>query len=80
MDNIEQLLKDRLFNEPPEIQIIKKFIKLNFEEDCLVKISSFKINIVVPNSALAGALREKLEALKAQLSTYKEISISIGKI
>ena len=80
MDNIEQLLKNRSFNEPPEIQIIKKFIKLNFEEDCLVKISSFKINIVVPNSALAGALREKLEALKAQLSTDKDISISIGNI
>lgn len=80
MDNIERLLKNRLFNEPPEIQIIKKFIKLNFEEDCLVKVSNFKINIVVPNSALAGALKEKLEALKTRLSTDKNISISIGKI
>jgi hypothetical protein len=34
----------------------------------------------VPNSALAGALKEKLEALKTRLSTDKNISISIGKI
>ena len=53
MDNLEELLKNRSFNEPYEIKIIKEFIKSNFDDDCLVKISKLKINIVVPNSALA---------------------------
>jgi hypothetical protein len=80
MDNLEELLKNRSFNEPYEIKIIKEFIKSNFDDDCLVKISKLKINIVVPNSALAGALKEKLITLKNLLNTQKEISISIGKI
>ena len=80
MDNIEQLLRNRLFNEPAEIKIIKKFIRNNFDEDCSVKISRLKISIIVPNSALAGALKESLESLKNQLATPKNISISIGKI
>jgi hypothetical protein len=80
MDNIEQLLRNRLFDEPTEIKIIKKFIRNNFDEDCSVKVSRLKINIIVPNSALAGALKEKLESLKSQLATPKNISISIGKI
>jgi hypothetical protein len=80
MDNLEELLKNRSFNEPYEIKIIKDFIKSNFDEGCLVKISKLRINIVVANSSLAGALKEKLESLKNQLKTAKEISITIGKI
>ncbi|HUY53287.1 MAG TPA: hypothetical protein VMV24_01800 [Candidatus Dormibacteraeota bacterium] len=80
MDNINQLLKNKLFNEPPEIKLIKDFIRINFDEECLVKVSKFKIAIIVPNSALAGALREKMETLKGILATPKDISISIGRI
>ncbi len=80
MDNIEQLLKNRLFDEPPEIKIIKDFIRINFDEQCLVKVSRFKIAIIVSNSALAGALREKMETLKDQLLTSKSISIIVGTV
>ena len=80
MDNLEELLKNKSFSEPYEIKIIKDFIKSNFNEDCLVKISKLRINIVVGNSSLAGALKEKLEALKNLLKTSKNISITIGKI
>ena len=80
MDNLEELLKNKNFDEPYEIKIIKDFIKSNFDDDCLVKISKLKINIVVANSSLAGALKEKLVTLKNQLVTKKDISITIGKI
>jgi hypothetical protein len=80
MDNLEELLKNRSFNEPYEIKIIKDFIKSNFDDVCLVKVSKLKINIVVENSSLAGALKEKLETLKNQLKTSKDISITIGRI
>jgi AmiR/NasT family two-component response regulator len=80
MDDIRQLLENRVFDEPSEIKIIKKFIKNSFGEECLVKVSKLNINIIVSNSALAGALKEDLEDLKKQLGSQKRISISIGKI
>lgn len=80
MDTISELLGGHLFNEPPEIKLIKKFIQDKFEEDCSVKISTHKILIYVPNSALAGALNENLQSLKSQLNTSKVINIIIGKL
>jgi len=80
MDDIKQLLKNKSFDDPQEIEIIKRFIRNSFDEDCLVKISKSRIGIVVPNSALAGALKEQLETLKNQLATTKDISITIGQI
>jgi hypothetical protein len=80
MDNLEEILKNRSFKEPDEIKIIKDFIKSNFDDDCLVKVSKLRITIVVANSSLAGALKEKLMSLKNQLKTTKEISITIGRI
>ena len=80
MDNLEEILKNKSFNEPYEIKIIKDFIKSNFDDDCLVKLSKLRINIVVDNSSLAGALKEKLETLKNLLKTTKEVSITIGRI
>jgi hypothetical protein len=80
MDNLEELLKNKSFDEPYEIKIIKNFIKSNFDDDCLVKVSKLKISIVVSNSSLAGALKENLQALKTLIKTKKDISILIGKI
>jgi len=77
MDTISKLLENKSFNEPPEIKIIKKFVKDNFDDDCMVNISKFRITIIVGNSALAGAIKEKLQTLKNQLTTEKEISIRI---
>ncbi|HUC79149.1 MAG TPA: hypothetical protein VMQ58_02805 [Candidatus Saccharimonadales bacterium] len=80
MENLDELLKNKSFNEPYEIRIIKDFIKMNFEDNCLIKVSNLKIQIVVSNSSLAGALKENLESLKHQLKTKKDISIRIGRI
>ena len=80
MDNLDDILKNRDFNQPYEIKIIKDFIRINFDDHCLVKITDLKILIVVSNSSLAGALKEKLESLKEKLDTKKNILIRIGKI
>ena len=80
MENLDELLKNKSFNEPYEIRIIKDFIKMNFEDNCLIKVSNLKIQIVVSNSSLAGTLKENLESLKHQLKTKKDISIRIGRI
>jgi len=80
MDNLDDILKNRDFNQPFEIKIIKDFIRINFDDQCLVKVTDLKILIVVSNSSLAGALKEKLESLKEKLDTKKNILIRIGKI
>ena len=80
MDNLDDILKNRDFNQPYEIKIIKDFIRINFDDQCLVKVTDLKILIVVSNSSLAGALKEKLESLKEKLDTKKNILIRIGKI
>jgi hypothetical protein len=80
MDTIANLLENRSFEEPPEIKIIKKFVRDNFDEECLVKVSKFRITIYVPNAALAGALKDSLRIMKSQLNTPKTINIIIAKI
>jgi hypothetical protein len=80
MEHLNQILKNKNFDEPREIKIIKDFIRENFDDNCLVKINSSSILIVVSNSSLAGALRERLQTLKKIVNTDKKLFIRTGQV
>ena len=78
MSSITDILASKNFDEPPEIQIIKQYVKDNYSEDVSVEIRSDQIIIVVPNAALAGTLRLESHKLAELCQTKKRLVLRIG--
>jgi hypothetical protein len=76
-DSLADLLAQKNFGEPTEIEVIKHFIKENFKSTCQVSINQRQIIISVPGAALAGALRMRLHELQALCQTEKRLVIRI---
>ncbi len=77
-DSIGDLLPKKRFDEPPEIEIIKKFVRDNYKVTPKVTINDNQIIIGVPDAALAGTLRMQLHELQAMCDTKKRLVIRIG--
>jgi hypothetical protein len=75
--SISELLGQRDFSEPPEIQIIRKFVQDKFNASAGVSVGKDQITISVNSSALAGALRLELINLKNLCETDKKLVIRI---
>jgi hypothetical protein len=76
-NSISELLHNKNFDEPPEVQQIKKFVRDNFSSDCQVDIRPRNYVITVVGASLAGALRMRLHELQKQLKTAKKLVIRI---
>lgn len=75
--SLEDLLKNRSFDEPPEIAVVKRFVEEKFKQTPAVAVSQTEIIIGVKSSALAGALRPLLPQLKERLDSSKKLRIRI---
>lgn len=79
---MSQLLGDvltgRNYNEPPEIQQIKKFVLAEIGITPSVSVNTETYIIKLPSAAAAGALRIKLFQLQKQLDDKRRIIIRIG--
>ncbi|MDZ7785951.1 MAG: hypothetical protein U5L95_02410 [Candidatus Saccharibacteria bacterium] len=76
-NSVADILGNREFHEPKEIQIIKSFVRKEFGVDCLVKMNDRGITIIVDSAALAGTLRMHLHTLKEMCQTKKRLFIRI---
>ncbi len=77
-DSIGDLLAKRDFEEPPEVRIIKDFVKQRFGVDADVMVQQRQIIISVQGSAQAGALRMHLHQLKKLCASDKRLVIRIN--
>ncbi len=77
-DSLADILSKKQLDEPPEIRIIKDFVKRQFNSDCSVIIQSQQITIEVPGAALASSLRMDLPKLKQVCTTDKRFVIRIA--
>jgi hypothetical protein len=75
---IADILADRFDEEPPEIQVIKKYIQENFDQAVAVTMRDQQIVITTKTSAQAGALRPHLYKLRQLCDTNKRLTIRIG--
>lgn len=73
---LADVLADR-FDEPPEVRIIKSFVRQTYQQPVEVKIQPNQIIIMVKSSALAGTLRPQLHELKQLCNTDKRIMLRI---
>lgn len=81
MDNIADLLANRVPNEPPEIRAIKDYVQQHFRQPVHVMIRERDVVITVRSSALAGALRMRTLDLTQLLgSTGKQLVFRVGQV
>lgn len=66
------------FDQPPEVEAIKTFVRKKFSSDVSVNLSPSSITIITKSASLAGSLRPHLHSLKKELGTDKKIFIRIG--
>jgi hypothetical protein len=76
-DSIADLLSKRDFEEPPEVRIIKEYVRTHFSVEVSVTIQQQYILIGVTSSALAGALRIHLHELQKLVVSKKRLVIRI---
>lgn len=77
-DSLGDLLKQKRFDEPDEIQIIKDFVQANYQTIPKVLVNDRSITIEVSSAALAGTLRMQLHKLQALCQTQKRLLIRIS--
>lgn len=80
MENIKDLILNRNFKEPDEIQILKKYIKNTYNADCMIKINNSGITVSVGSSGLASVLQQETIKLKKLIGSNKTISINIKPV
>lgn len=78
MDSLKDLLGSKQPAEAPEIAVIRRFLREQFQSDCTVLLRTNQIVIRVASASLAGALRMRLHELQKLCPTEKRLSIQIG--
>ncbi|PID31810.1 hypothetical protein CR970_03815 [Candidatus Saccharibacteria bacterium] len=79
MDSIQDLLSARLPQEPPEVRVIKQFVRETYQAEVGVSIQAHAITILAPGAALAGTLRPHLRTFQRLCDTNKRIVIRIQR-
>lgn len=76
-NSLQDILLAKNYDEPPEVKIIKDFLRTHYSSGCDVTVQPQQIVIAVKGSALAGALRVRLHDLKTLCHTDKRLLIRI---
>jgi hypothetical protein len=77
IDSLADIMGNINFEEPPEVSVIKQFVKERYQEDVAVTVQPQRIVITVAGAALAGTLRLQLHQLKKLCQTDKRLLIRI---
>jgi hypothetical protein len=77
MDSLYDLLAGKDFDQPPEIEAIKQFVRERYAKEVGVAIRDRDIVVSVPGASLAGKLRFDLPKLKEAVKTDKKIVLRI---
>jgi len=78
MDNLQDLLSQKKYSEPPELKLLKDYIKEQFDSEVTIKSDNNNIIITAPNSALASRLHSDSLKLQDISKTDKKIKIYTG--
>lgn len=78
MQSLQDILGNKDFDKPSEIEFIKDFVRKKYNSDVSVSVQERSITIVTSSASLAGSLRGLLHKLKRDLNTDKKLFIRIG--
>jgi ribosome-associated translation inhibitor RaiA len=78
MQSLQDIIGNRDFDQPAEIEQIKTFVRKQFSSDVNVSVQAHSITITTKSASLAGSLRPLMHKLKKELNTEKKVFIRIG--
>ena len=78
MDSINNILANKYFNEPNDVEKLKSYIEELYNLSVRVQVITKGYLIITPNSSLASAIRLSLPNIKKRLDIDKEIYIRTG--
>ncbi len=78
MDSLNDLLKGRAPQEPPEVIAAKRYVFEQFGAPSSVTLQSNALVITVSSASLANALRMQTPKIQAACGTDKRIIFRIG--
>lgn len=78
MDSLDNILKRKNFDEPPEIEAIKRYVQDEFKTSVGVLVRDKDIVIQVPSAALANTLRLRTLDIRQRCKTTKRLTFRIG--
>lgn len=76
--SVGDILSTRRSDEPPEIAIIKQFVREHYDAPCQVILRPDQIIIQVQSAGLAGSLRMKLHQLQTKIGDKQRLVIRIS--
>jgi hypothetical protein len=71
MESLFDILSNRMPDEPPEIKLVKAYVRTHFQEEAGVAVRDRDIIITVRSSALAATLRTRTSYIKRELHGIK---------
>lgn len=77
VDSLNNILSKKDFDEPPEVQAIKKYVKDTFRIDVSVMVREKDILVIVPSAALATTLRLRGPDIKRRCQLDKRLTFRI---
>jgi hypothetical protein len=77
MDSLNNILSRKDFDEPPEVQSIKKYVQDNFGVAVTVMVRDKDIVVGVSSAALAGTLRMRGPEIKRRCQLTKRLTFRI---
>lgn len=81
MDSLFNILSNRMPDEPPEIRVVRQYVRDHFKENAHVAVRDRDIIVTVRSSALAGTLRTRAPAIRKQLGDAdKRLIFRIGQV
>ncbi len=78
MDSLNNILSLKDFDEPPEVQGIKKYVQEAFQTKVSVMVREKDIIISVPSASLANTLRLRAPEMKRRCQVDKRLVFRIG--
>lgn len=78
MQSLQDIMGNKDFDQPAEIEQIKTFVRKKFSSDIGVTVQAHSITITASSASLAGSIRSALHSLKKEIDTDKKIFIRIG--
>lgn len=78
MDSLGSILGSKDFDEPPEVQAIKKYVQDEFKSEVSVMVRERDIVVGVSSAALANSLRLRSPDIKRRCQLTKRLTFRIG--
>lgn len=79
MDSLGDILGKKAFTPPDDMEVIKDYIKRNYDSDCRIKLERGALVVSVPSSALAGTLQLERYKISQKLRLQNKLVIRVGR-